>query len=502
MADSGSASLVRLRAGVCGALVVAALFAAATATAAAPAASARGTITLLFGGDVMLGRGVAPLVSHAPADVLGDVQFQLGAPDLAVANLESPLTLRPHLASRGPNALEAAPSSARVLRAAGFDAMSIANNHAGDAGPGTVPDTMRALAAAGIASVGGGTSEADAYRPRLFTVRGIRVALLGFDATAQGPRAGRASPGVAWWSTARVRRAVKRARREADVVAVGLHGGAEYETRTSRWLLHLARLLSAWGADIVWGSGPHVVQPTRLIPRPDGRVTVVSTSLGNLLFDQHLPGTRQGELLELLVGTDGVRAYRLGRTLQQPSNAVVFDRWLAPRGDAVALSGDWWSLARKIAAVPVLRPRRLVGFPGKVVSAAIGDAEGNGTRQLVVSFWRPYRHTDVNALLPRSQLINREGLTSHVGLYDPATRRELWVAGTVLRPVLELAPCDGALAVAYSTLNGSAVVGAGAWRWRGFGFSPLADLAGRGRPACADVDRDGHLDPLILGRTP
>ena len=143
----------------------------------------------------------------------------------------------------------------------------------------------------------------------------------------------------------------------------------------------------------------------------------------------------------------------------------------------------------------------LPGFPGRVVDAATGDAEGNGGRQLAVSFWRPYRRTDVNAVIPRTRLVDRRGLTAHVGLYVPGSRRELWVAGTLLSPVSRLAPCDGALAVAYSTLNGTSTVSTGAWAWRGFGFSPLPVLAGPGRPGCADIDGDGRLDPVILGRT-
>ena len=97
----------------------------------------------------------------------------------------------------------------------------------------------------------------------------------------------------------------------------------------------------------------------------------------------------------------------------------------------------------------------LPGFPGKVVDAATGDPEGNGGRQLAVSFWRPYRRTDVNAVIPRGRLVDRRGLTAHVGLYVPGSRRELWVAGTLLSPVSRLAPCDGSLAVAYTTLNGT-----------------------------------------------
>jgi hypothetical protein len=67
--------------------------------------------------------------------------------------------------------------------------------------------------------------------------------------------------------------------------------------------------------------------------------------------------------------------------------------------------------------------------------------------------------------------------------------------------VAALAPCDGALAVAYSTLNDPTVVATGAWRWGGFGFVPLPDLPGAGTPACADVDGDGLLDPLVLERS-
>src|SRR5512134_3904640 len=62
-----------------------------------------GTVRLLFAGDVMLGRGVAEL---DPTTLLEGVRYVVSSADLAVANLESPLTGRPHLSSAGPNALE------------------------------------------------------------------------------------------------------------------------------------------------------------------------------------------------------------------------------------------------------------------------------------------------------------------------------------------------------------------------------------------------------------
>lgn len=454
-------------------------------------------VTLVLAGDVMLGRGVA---AGGPGPLDG-VAGQLAAADLAAANLESPLTRRRHLPRAGPNALEAPPAAAAELRRAGLDAMAVANNHAGDAGPATVPDTLRALARQGIRTVGGGATAAIAFAPRIVRVRGIRVALLAFDVTGQGPRAGPRRAGVAWWGE-QARRAVRRARGEADVVAVSLHGGAEYVPVADSRLASIARTLAVLGADVVWCHGPHVVQPVHVIdPDGDGRPTVVATSLGNLLFDQHGPGTTRGVLLELAVARDGVRALRIGDTDGRGARAR-FVRWRPPAGDAVALTGAWWTPARHVA--PPARPSAPVppGFRGDVTWADVGDADADGRADLVVSFRRPFRRTAVNVLLRRAALVDGRGRSAHLGLYDPVLLRPRWVAGTLVRPVAAVAACDGALAVAYGRLRAPGVVAAGAWRWGGFGFLSLPELAGRGRPACADVDGDGRLDPLVLERSP
>ncbi len=467
----------------------------------APEAPAEGAVTLLFGGDVMLGRGVALAGGDDPSVLLEGVRDVVARADLAVANLESPLTTRPHQPASGPNALEADPASAALLAAAGFDAMGVANNHAGDAGPQTVSDTLRALAVAGLAPLGGGATAEGAFSPWVAEVGGLRVALLAFDATGVGPRAGPATPGVAWWDQDLAREAVTRARALADVVVVGLHGGVEYVPATDPAMRRMAGLLARWGVDVVWGHGPHVIQPVRTIdPDGDGRPTVVATSLGNLLFDQHLPGTRRGALLEVLAGADGVRAVRVG-TAEHTDGPARFRVWRPPAGDAVLLDGGWWALARPVEPEPIRRPADLEGLEGDPVDAAVADLTLDGRSELAVAFRRPYRPTEVNALVP-DDLVDALGRTAHVGLYRPGDLRPRWVAGTLLRPVGALAPCDGVLAVAYTSLDDDAVLAASAWRWGGFGFVPLPELEGSGTPACADVDGDGLTDPLILGRSP
>jgi hypothetical protein len=244
-----------------------------------------------------------------------------------------------------------------------------------------------------------------------------------------------------------------------------------------------------------------VVQPIRAIdPDGDGRPTIVATSLGNLVFDQRAPGTRRGALLDVVASSSGVRAYRVGTT-DQTEGRVAFRGWHPPLGDAVALDGGWWELAVSVTPRAIPPPPVLSPFPGDVVDAALGDPDGDGRTDAVVAFRRPYRATEVNALFARRRLVDDRGRTAHVGLYRPGDLRPRWVAGTLLRPVVAVAPCEGWLAVAYSTLDDADVVATGAWRWGGFGFVPLPDLTGRGRPACADIDGDGAADPLILGRS-
>jgi poly-gamma-glutamate synthesis protein (capsule biosynthesis protein) len=469
--------------------------------AADPAVAPSATVRILFAGDVMLGRGVAEAGVADPWSLLEGVRPAVAAADLAVANLESPLTTRPHDPGTGPNALEAPPEAAELLRAAGFDAVAIANNHAGDAGAGTVDDTHSALDAAGVRAVGGGTDVGEAFRPVVIPAEGVRVAFLAFDATGQGPRARPASAGIAWWDVSLVREAVARAREVADVVAVGIHGGLEYSPAPDGHLRRLARTLAGWGVDVVWGHGPHVIQPIRVIdPDGDGRPTIVATSLGNLLFDQRAPRTRRGALLEVIGDRKGVIAFRVG-TVEHRDGPVRFRAWRSPVGAAVAVDGGWWQLVRAVALDPTDARADLDGFDGEPVDWVVGDVDADGRDDLVVAFRRAYRPTSVNALLPDDLLVDASGRTAHVGVYRPGDLRPRWVAGTLVRPVVALASCDGSLAVAYSSPSGTDVVGTGAWRWAGFGFVPMPDLPGDGEPACADLDGDGVAEPVILERS-
>jgi hypothetical protein len=452
-------------------------------------------------GDVMLGRGVGEVAADDPESVFADVRHQISSADLAMGNLESPLTVRSHV-SLSPNALEADPATAHLLAGAGFDLMGVANNHSVDAGPAGLRDTQHALRKAGLRSVGAGAADR-AYRPAVLEANGLRVAVLAFDATAAGVPATASTAGVAEWNASQARSAVRHAARNADLVIVGIHGGTEYRARRDPYVAALGRRLARWGADVVWGTHPHVVQPVRSIdPDGDGRRTVVATSLGNLLFDQFIPGTRRGAMLEVLADERGVLGFRVG-LVSLDDLRTHFARWRPPKSDAVALDGEWWGLARTLTlepATPAASAGELPDVGGPVLASSLGDVTGDGAPELAVAFRRPFRETPENSSAPPETWMDADGRSAHVGLYDPSTLEPVWVAGTLVHPVGSLAACDGTLAVAYTTLDDPATVGTGAWAWHGFGWVTAPDLPGPGTPACADADGDGRTEPMILDR--
>jgi poly-gamma-glutamate synthesis protein (capsule biosynthesis protein) len=456
-------------------------------------------ITLLLVGDVMLGRGMAPIVAADPAGVFEDVRLVSRGADLALANLESPLTTRAHV-SPNPNALEAHPRVASLVAGAGFDVVSIGNNHSGDAGPGGLLDTIAAVKRSGMTVIGAGSDVEHAYEPAFIDVDGVRVAVLAFDATGAGLAATDTSAGVARWKPDRARVAVESASERSDLVVASIHGGVEYLPESDPRMESIAVKLAGWGADVVWGHGAHVVQPVTLVAGEEGSDTVVATSLGNFLFDQRGPLTGGGGVLEVLADDDGVIAYRLGSTTHRDLR-VHFEGWALPGGESALIDGEWWALVRE----PETRARPVATIDefewGTVVAASTGRITDNDTDEIVVSFRHIPGPHPVRDGLPDIDWLDASGMSAHLGIYDAGDLTPIWVAGMVPAPVASVTACDGSMALAYSTLDDPEVIATGAAVWHPIGLDAAERLPGAGKPACADVDGDGSTEPVILDRS-
>jgi poly-gamma-glutamate capsule biosynthesis protein CapA/YwtB (metallophosphatase superfamily) len=238
-------------------------------------------ITVAAVGDMMLGTDYPE--NRLPDDdgvgFLADVAPILASADITFGNLEGVLLDggEPGKKCSNPNACYLFRSPSRYVehyRAAGFDVMSLANNHARDFGEEGRIASMRTLADAGIRHSG---LEGDFAS---FSVNGLKVAVMAYAVT-------RNSNMLLDYDLAKA--TVAGYAGTHDIVIVSFHGGAEgrdvsnlpfdeeeYFDEPRGDVVRFARMMVDAGADLVVGHGPHVI---RAMENYRGRL--IAYSLGN-----------------------------------------------------------------------------------------------------------------------------------------------------------------------------------------------------------------------------
>lgn len=226
------------------------------------------------------GRYQALLHTNRGQHVLAAVTPHWQSADLRLGNLEAPLTTAPR-AVPCKLALRAPAAAVDVLCAAGFDVLSLANNHAMDFGPDGLSDTLNQLHASGRATVGAGAEEALARAPLVLHRRGQRIGLLAWCAVTQKSPlfAGPCTPGVAELRLETCLRDVRALRAQVDWLIIQVHWGQELAELPSPEQRCWARQMVEAGADLILGHHPHVWQP---MEHMDG--VPVFYSLGNFVF--------------------------------------------------------------------------------------------------------------------------------------------------------------------------------------------------------------------------
>jgi poly-gamma-glutamate capsule biosynthesis protein CapA/YwtB (metallophosphatase superfamily) len=261
-------------------------------------------VRLAAGGDVTLGNGVRTAIArHGPRWPWLSVAPVLRAADIAVVNLETCVSTRGRPWPGKEFTFRGTPVSLRVTRRfAGVDVGSLANNHSLDYGRTAFADTLRYARRYGLRTIGGGADLARARRPAILTRGGLRVAFLGFsDVRPPGFDAGPSRSGATPAFPAYIRKDVRRAKRNADVVVVYFHWGIELDRSPTARQRLLARIALHAGASVVLGAHPHVLQPRE---RRGNRL--IAWSLGNFVFDWNSPGTDRTGILRFGLGARGV----------------------------------------------------------------------------------------------------------------------------------------------------------------------------------------------------
>ena len=236
-------------------------------------------------GDIMLGGTAAPELQKYGYDYpFEQVHKLLKQAQIVFGNLEGPLTdggaseVSKQYVFRSPPD-KVAPALAR----AGFNIVSLANNHSLDYGPQGLADTRAALVTAGIHPVGAGNNEAEARAPVYMKAKGVTVAFLAYSLVfPEEFWAGPEKPGTAFGHERFVRADVAAARAKADVVVVSFHWGQEGKTELRDYQVQLAHAAIDAGAAAVLGHHPHILQGVERY-----RQGVILYSLGNFAFGSY-----------------------------------------------------------------------------------------------------------------------------------------------------------------------------------------------------------------------
>lgn len=266
---------------------------------------ARESVTLAFGGDVMLGRGIDEIVRARGARYIwGDVLPLLREASAALVNLESVIA-KP--AERFPDRVfyfRATPETGQTLKEAGIDYVSLANNHAMDFREAGLLETIKHLGEMRIAHAGAGISREAAEAPVLLQVSGMKVAVIAFADHFREYAAGHDSPGINWIGFedfTPVQNAIASARETgADLVVFSIHWGPNMRDHPGEEFIAFARAVIDAGADIFHGHSAHVFQGVEVY-----KEKLILYDTGDLIDDYAVdPQLRNDQQLLFIVTAD------------------------------------------------------------------------------------------------------------------------------------------------------------------------------------------------------
>lgn len=189
----------------------------------------------------------------------------------------------------------------KLLKQLGVDAVSLANNHVYDYGKQAFLDTMSTLEKNGIKYTGGGKNSSEARKPVYFQCKGKTIAVIAATRAEKyvlTPAAGKNSPGVfRTYDDTQYCRAIKKAKKKADVVIAFVHWGTEYSTKLEDAQKTQAKDYINAGADVIVGAHTHCLQG---VGSYKGKP--IFYSLGNYWFNEK---TLYTTLLQLTIKENG-----------------------------------------------------------------------------------------------------------------------------------------------------------------------------------------------------
>jgi len=237
-------------------------------------------ITLMFSGDVTLSDHFERHVGSRYDYAFKKLDWFTSA-DVTMINLETTLTKTNNPIPK-PFNFKARPRYAKMLKDSGIDLVTLANNHMYDFGPDGLMETIRALDEAGVEHIGAGKNIKEARKPVIITIKGVKLAYLGYyggGRYGESFPATRRSAGTAMRNLGYIGRDIAAVRDSVDLIIINFHWGREKAHYPEESEINFAREAINLGADIIIGHHPHVLQGIEIY-----RDKLIVYSLGNFIF--------------------------------------------------------------------------------------------------------------------------------------------------------------------------------------------------------------------------
>lgn len=207
--------------------------------------------------------------------------------DIAIANFET-VTAGDEYGYRGYPMFNSPKSSIEAVKNAGFDVLSTANNHSLDKGKKGIINTKDSIHEYGLKSVG--TYKEPTNDILIEDIKGIKAAILSYTYGVNGLEGFLTHEELSYMvniiSEDKIKADIEKSKESnVDIIIVFIHWGNEYQREPSEFQTDLASKMFDWGADIILGSHPHVIQRSEMVNH-DGDNKFIIYSMGNFLSNQ------------------------------------------------------------------------------------------------------------------------------------------------------------------------------------------------------------------------
>ena len=263
------------------------------------------SIRITFAGDAMMDWSVKETVKQKGPDYpFIHIKKELTSSDLSVVNLETAITNEGVKVPKEYN-FRSDPNSLSGLKNAGFQLVSLANNHSFDYGQSGFTDTLANLKKYQLDYMGGGANKEEAYGAKTYSIKGRSIKVVAFS---------RVLPDFSWLATdtkpglangydlTLIQNTIEKEKKDADFLFVYIHWGVETKRSPEAFQRDWAKTMIDSGADGVIGSHPHVLQGFEYY-----KGKPIAYSLGNFLFPNYIKGDKaQTGILHLDIQKDNI----------------------------------------------------------------------------------------------------------------------------------------------------------------------------------------------------